>query len=135
MGTQRDADNQGQGSAARRAAARWAPPLLWMALISVLSHRPDLAAPGGIDIPDKVWHAAIYAVLGALLWRAIRPGRAGLVGALIAIAVGAGYGLADEIHQRLVGRTYDLADWAFDIVGVAVGALLAMLGAALCRRR
>jgi len=116
-----------------RAAARWAPALIWMAVIFFLSHQPDLHLPGVGAIPDKAWHAGFYAVLGALLWRALRP--SGLSGALLAIALGAAYGYTDEVHQRFVaGRFYDLGDWAFDIIGLVCGVLLALAVGRLGRR-
>jgi VanZ family protein len=127
---------RGSGGGRRRALLRWAPALIWMGVIFLLSNQSDLAAPAGIELPDKLWHLATYVVLGILLWRAARPPGAAslLAAALIALAIGAGYGLSDEVHQRFVrGRSPDLADWAFDVMGIALGVLLGIAAARLRR--
>jgi VanZ family protein len=104
-----------------------------MALIFWLSQHSSLPSPAGISLSDKTWHALFYTVLGVLLCWAMRPAGVGAV--LLAIAIGSAYGYSDEFHQRFVPRrTYDLADWAFDIVGVTAGVLLVALAARLRRR-
>jgi VanZ family protein len=93
----------------------------WAALIFVLSSIPDLGTGlGGWDVLlRKLAHAAEFAILGALLVRALRrPGWA--------VALGIAYAVSDELHQSFVpGRQGSALDVALDSVGVVVGAVLA----------
>ena len=85
------------GSRVHRPVRLWLPVVLWAALIFAFSSVPDLGTGlGGWDLVlRKVAHAAEYAVLGALLARALRsPGIAVLVGVL--------YAVSDEVHQAFV---------------------------------
>ena len=98
----------------------WLPVLTWAALIFALSSVPDLGTGlGGWDFAlRKLAHAAEFAVLGALLARAIA--RNGL-----AFALGTLYALTDELHQVFVpGRLGSPLDVAIDALGVACGVLL-----------
>jgi hypothetical protein len=98
----------------------WAPVVLWAALIFALSSIPDLGTGlGGWDLfLRKLAHAAEYAVLGALLVRAITS-------PALALTVGTLYAVSDEIHQALVpGRQGAPLDVAIDAVGVAAGVVL-----------
>jgi VanZ family protein len=67
----------------------------------------------------KIAHATEFAILAALLVRALRsPGWA--------IAIGVAYAISDEIHQSFVsGRQGSPRDVGIDAVGVVVGAVLA----------
>ena len=98
----------------------WLPVVLWAALIFTFSSVPDLGTGlGDWDLAlRKVAHAAEYAVLGALLARALRSTvAAGVVGVL--------YAVSDEVHQAFVpGRLGSPVDVAIDAVGVVVGVLL-----------
>jgi uncharacterized protein YfiM (DUF2279 family) len=98
----------------------WVPVLVWAGLIFVLSSVPDLGTGlGGWDLVlRKLAHAGEYAVLGALLQRALaRPG--------LAFALGVAYAASDEIHQSFVpGRQGSPLDVALDAAGVAVGVAL-----------
>jgi VanZ family protein len=98
----------------------WLPVVLWAALIFAFSSVPDLGTGlGGWDLVlRKIAHAAEYAVLGALLARALgRPGVAVLAGVL--------YAVSDEAHQAFVpGRLGSPLDVAIDAVGVVAGVLL-----------
>jgi VanZ family protein len=78
---------------------------------------------------DKLAHAAVYAVLAVLLFRAVRRttslarGRAAVLAVLIAIA----YGATDELHQRMVpDRSPDLRDLLADAAGASAGGLVAL---------
>jgi VanZ family protein len=104
----------------RALAWLWLPVLLWAGLIFALSSVPDLGTGlGGWDLVlRKFGHAAEFAVLGALLARALHRG-------LPAFAVGVLYGVSDEVHQTFVtGRTGSALDVAIDAVGVAVGVVI-----------
>lgn len=98
----------------------WAPVVLWAAVIFALSSVPDLGT--GLGTWDlvlrKLAHAAEYAVLGALLLRAVGDVR-------LAVAAGVAYAISDEVHQRFVaGRVGSPLDVAIDAAGVALGVLL-----------
>lgn len=115
-----EAPARGVSSAARRALVLWLPVVAWASLIFALSSVPELSTGlGGWDLVlRKLAHAAEYAVLGALLVRALgRP--------WVAVAIGAAYAVSDELHQATVpGRTGSPRDVAIDAVGLAVGVLL-----------
>ena len=98
----------------------WAPVVVWAAGIFAFSAVPDLGT--GLGTWDlvlrKLSHAVEFAVLGALLLRALRDERA-------AVAAGVAYAISDELHQYFVpGRVASPVDVAIDSVGVAAGVLL-----------
>jgi VanZ family protein len=104
----------------RGAASRWLPVAVWAAVIFVLSSIPDLGTGlGGWDLVlRKLGHAGEFAVLGALLARALRS-------AWPAFALGAVYAISDEVHQVFVpGRAGSVLDVGIDAVGVALGVVL-----------
>ena len=91
--------------------------MLWAALIFALSSVPDLGT--GLGTWDlvlrKLAHATEFAVLGALLLRALRE-------EIPALALGVAYAASDELHQHFVpGRTGAPLDVVIDAVGVAIG--------------
>jgi VanZ family protein len=105
----------------------WAPPVALMGVIFLLSNQPDLdSGLGLVDIIGrKVVHAAEYALLCLLWWRALRtltpPDRA----ALIALCVSVAYGATDEYHQSFVqGRHVSLVDVAIDGLGAGIVTVL-----------
>ncbi|MEO5575134.1 MAG: VanZ family protein [Gaiellaceae bacterium] len=98
----------------------WAPVVLWAAVIFALSSVSDLGT--GLGTWDlvlrKLAHAAEFALLGALLLRALRDERA-------ALAAGVAYAISDELHQHFVsGRVGSPFDVAIDSIGIALGVLL-----------
>ena len=98
----------------------WAPVVLWAAVIFALSSVPDLGT--GLGLWDvllrKLAHLVEYAILGALLFRAVRREPAALV-------LGSLYAATDELHQAFVpGRVGSPVDWLLDTAGVAAGVLL-----------
>jgi hypothetical protein len=105
----------------------WIFPLLWMGVIYFLSSQSDFGPAAGFAFPeaDKVAHFLLYLVLGLLLGRAALRGELRR-GAWVAFIIGAAYGGLDEIHQAFVPhRTPDLMDFLVDVIGVALGILLA----------
>jgi VanZ family protein len=98
----------------------WLPVALWAAVIFTLSSLPSLdSGLGTWDIVlRKLAHLAEYAILGALLYRALRREPA-------AVVLGSLYAVTDEVHQTFVsGREGSPVDWLIDTVGVVAGALL-----------
>jgi VanZ family protein len=101
-------------SAALRA---WTPVVVWAAVIFAFSSVPDLGT--GLGTWDlvlrKLAHGVEFAVLGALLLRALRD-------ELPALVAGIAYAVTDELHQHFVpGRVGAPLDVLFDSVGVALG--------------
>jgi VanZ family protein len=98
----------------------WIPVVAWAAVIFTFSSIPSLSTGLGTwdTILRKGAHVTEYAVLGALLYRAL--GREPL-----ALAIGIAYAATDELHQYFVrGRHASPVDVAIDAVGLAAGMLL-----------
>src|ERR671937_2738942 len=98
----------------------WFPVLLWAAVIFAISSIPSLSSGLGVwdTVLRKCAHVTEYAVLGALLYRALE-------GELPAFAAGVAYASTDELHQHFVrGRHASPLDVGIDAVGVALGMLL-----------
>jgi VanZ family protein len=97
----------------------WLPVVAWAAVIFAFSSIPSLSTHLGVWdlVLRKLAHAAEYAVLGALLVRALpRP--------LLAWSIGSLYAVSDEAHQHFVsGRHASPVDVAIDAAGVALGVL------------
>jgi VanZ family protein len=97
----------------------WAPIVLWAAVIFAFSSIPSLSSGLGTWdlILRKIAHLSEYAILGALLLRAIqRPA--------VAIFAGGLYAVTDEVHQHFVrGRHAAWYDVLIDTVGVTIGVL------------
>ena len=101
-------------------ATLWAPVVLWAGLIFAFSAIPGLSTGlGDWDLVlRKLAHFGEYAVLGALLARALRFQAA-------AAALGSLYAVTDELHQAFVGgRHGSPLDWALDTAGVVAGVVL-----------
>jgi VanZ family protein len=103
-----------------RALSVWLPVVVWAAVIFTFSSISGLST--GLGTWDlllrKAAHMTVYAILGALLLRAL--GRE-----LPAFLVGVAYAVSDEIHQHFVeGRHGSAVDVALDAVGVTVGIYL-----------
>jgi len=97
----------------------WLPVVLWAAVIFAFSSIPSLGTGlGGWDLVlRKLAHATEYAILGALLLRAVRH-------EVPAFALGVAYAVSDELHQHFVsGRHAAPLDVAIDATGVAIGLL------------
>jgi len=98
----------------------WAPIVLWAAVIFAFSSVPSLSSGLGTWdlILRKIAHLSEYAILGALLVRAVqRPA--------VAILAGGLYAVSDELHQHFVrGRHAAWYDVLIDTVGVTIGVLV-----------
>ncbi|MHB1312415.1 MAG: VanZ family protein [Gemmatimonadaceae bacterium] len=103
-------------------AIRWRLPLAWALLIEALvvwPHPPELPqAWNGIGF-DKFVHAGLFAVLAALVTRALvqeaRP-------AWIALAASAAYAMFTELEQHFIpSRSMELGDFLADAVGATLG--------------
>ena len=103
-----------------RALTIWLPVLFWAAVIFTLSSIPALSSGLGTwdTILRKAAHIGEYAVLGALLLRALER-------EVPALAAGIAYAASDELHQHFVrGRHGAPVDVAIDAIGVAAGMLV-----------
>ncbi len=97
----------------------WLPVVAWAGLIFAFSSVPDLGTGLGTwdVVLRKLAHTAEFAVLGALLLRALRS-------KLPAFAAGVAYAISDELHQHFVpGRRGAPLDVLIDTVGVGLGIL------------
>ena len=95
----------------------WAPVVVWAAVIFAFSSLPS----GSTELSDwelvlrKLAHVTEYAVLAALLCRALRR-------VVPAVVLAALYAVSDEVHQTFVdGRLGTPRDVAIDVVGIVVG--------------
>jgi VanZ family protein len=98
----------------------WLPVVVWAGVIFTFSSIPGLGTDLGVwdTILRKCAHVTEYAILGALLLRAL--GRE-----LPAFALGLGYAITDEIHQHFVqGRHGAPLDVAIDAGGLMLGILI-----------
>jgi VanZ family protein len=103
-----------------RLATVWLPVFAWAAVIFAFSSIPSLSSGLGAwdTVLRKGAHITEYAILGALLYRAL--GREAL-----ALAIGIAYAATDELHQHFVrGRHASPIDVGIDAVGVALGMLV-----------
>jgi VanZ family protein len=97
----------------------WLPVVAWAALIFAFSSIPSLSSGLGTwdTVLRKGAHLAEYAVLGALLVRALGRDAPALL-------AGVAYAVTDELHQHFVaGRHASPVDIGIDAIGVALGIL------------
>ncbi len=105
----------------------WLPVVLWMAVIflgSSIGNVPRVGGQTSDAIVHRVAHLAEFALLGALLMRAVSRDRALTKRAMIVtLVILALYGASDEFHQRFTpGRSSEGIAVAFDLAGGAIGA-------------
>lgn len=117
-------------SRARRLAGSldpWAPPLALMGAIYYLSAQPELSSGlGDIDLVGRKFvHAAEYALLTFLWWRALRAAAANRAAILASLGIAIAYAATDEFHQTFVpGRSGSPVDVAIDTAGAGLAAFL-----------
>jgi VanZ family protein len=93
-----------------------------MALIFFFSHQPDLSSGLGVwdTIGRKVVHAAEYALLCLLWWRALAGVTTRRRALAVAAAVSLAYAATDELHQSFIEHRHGTpVDVAIDAVGIA----------------
>jgi hypothetical protein len=116
----------------RRLASLWGPPALVAGGIAFLSHLSGLGPPA--PAPDWIFHGGEFALLGAVLTRALAGRLTRPLSPVVAVAafvLATGYGVLDEFHQSFVpGRHASARDVAADAAGSAVGIGFAALIAA-----
>lgn len=111
------------------AAILWGALLVWAGtIIGLSSLTPDRLPHAAFVFSDKSNHFIAFAVGGWLMASALRVSRpwgAMAWGIVLAIAVVAVFGAADELLQTLTpGRSGgDLHDWIADFLGASAGAL------------
>lgn len=112
----------------------WLPVVVWAGVIFFLSSRPGGDFPSWGIWVQKSFHVAEYALLAALLYRALRGHRLAIRTALLgAWVVAILYAASDEIHQLFIAsRSGALTDVGIDAAGAALGLtfvrLIALLG-------
>ena len=138
---------------ARRFVTHWAPVIAWMVLIFAgssdalsaehtsrflvpflrwLDPHISLAAMAQINfVVRKLGHLTEYAVLAALLWRALRataPSTSTLHIALITLVASALFAILDEFHQSFVAtRTASGNDVFIDLCGAIIAIAVCVL--------
>jgi len=114
-------------------AAPWIAVALYAALITYVSHIPNLEPPG--NTPDWLFHLGEYAGLALLAARvAAGRGQPRIRGMTLAAAGCLVFAGMDELHQSVVpGRSASLRDFGFDAIGLGFG--LAAFAAWAARRR
>jgi len=109
-------------TATRSPLSAWLPVVVWAGVIFAFSSVPSLSTDLGTwdTILRKLAHLAEYAILGALLDRALRRPQLA-----VAIVFAALYAVTDEVHQAFVeGRHGAPLDVGIDTVGALVGVFL-----------
>lgn len=122
-------------AAAPSAAARWTPPILWVALILVGTSWPSIKIPSPDLALDKVAHFGAYAILAGLSLRAtLTPQNVRTIVAVVcAVSL---LGAVDEWHQSFIpGRSMSFLDWCADTIGALTGVLAVRFVPLLTPRR
>ena len=119
----------------RRLLVYWGPVVVYCLAIFLQSSFSTPAAVPTFYMSDKLLHAAAYAVMAILFYRALGPhpsGNTPVKRAVFSIAFTVLYGISDEFHQSFVpGRSPEWLDVAADAVGAVAGVVIArkMIGA------
>lgn len=111
----------------------WLAVGTWAAVIYAFSSIPGSKIPGGYSIEG---HLGEYALLGALIFIALRLDLGARRALVLSIAIASAYGATDEIHQFFTPlRTPDVVDWAVDTLGATIGAACAYWALRVAARR
>ena len=106
----------------------WLSPLVWMALIFVVSGTPREEIPqyGRWDVwIKKGGHVAAYAMLTLLWLRALQSRLPAGTAVGLALGIALLYAISDEYHQTFVpGRNGTAVDVTVDMVGALLAALI-----------
>ncbi len=107
----------------------WLPPVIWGVLIFSVSSTsvPQVSTVYAVDFTaHKLAHIIEYAILGILIYRALKEEKIGKKEAVIyAIIIAAFYGFTDEFHQSFTPhRTTRLRDVIIDTIGATTGILI-----------
>jgi len=102
---------------------RWAPVVVWAAVILISTSLPGQAVPPGPPGIDKAVHFGAYAVLGVLGVHAAAGMRTAPVRTIVMVLLTtAAFAAIDEWHQGFIpGRYPDVADWVADVAGATIG--------------
>jgi VanZ family protein len=108
---------------------RWRLAVIGGALVIFIgSSIPSSSMPSlRVLTQDKLLHMLEYGAFGLLLcsWARREFSRPRRVMAVLVLA--ALYGISDEAHQYLVGRSCEFYDWLADMVGVSLAILFSSL--------
>lgn len=97
---------------------RWWQPLGLMLAITVVSGGNPATPSFNFVSMDKVIHALVFGLLATSIYRLANPAWPSGLRTMLAIAITALFGLADELHQsHTPGRFMDMADWIADVFG------------------
>ncbi len=107
----------------------WMLVIVWMLIIfagSSVGNLPHADSQAIDAIIHRTAHLIEYAILGALLLRAMRPHRSiGWRDVIIVVIVCGLYGFSDEWHQSFImGRSSELSAVLFDLAGGLIGAVI-----------
>jgi len=105
---------------------RWPPVLLWAAAIFYLSSQSRPLGRRWPSLPSALAHVFEFAVLAALLQRALAADPRRPQGAVApAFVLTALYAASDEMHQLFVPeRTASPAEYGLDLLGASLGLAL-----------
>ncbi|MCX7829687.1 MAG: VanZ family protein [Acidobacteria bacterium] len=107
----------------------WLPPILYSALIIILSNLSKPPIP--FKLESNLLHYPEYALFSFLLLRALHSGRrekVSLKNTVLALVFSIIFGMLDEFHQAFVPeRVPELQDLLRDGIGAAIGILLFLL--------
>ena len=120
-----------------RFSRRWPATLLWAAAIFWLSSQSRPLGRRWGTLPSALAHVFEFAVLAALLHRALGagPARGGRPAAL-AFALTALYAASDEVHQVFVPeRTATPVEYGLDLLGASLGVVVSRRWAACAAKR
>jgi VanZ family protein len=108
----------------------WAPPIIYMMVIFLLSAQSNPMPAVTTRVWDKLLHLTEYGGLALLFCRAlVGEGLGWLATMLAAIALTSIYGASDEWHQMFTPmRSADVRDWVADTLGGTVGVVVYVAG-------